>query len=91
MLVGLDCMGAVLLQSQNDGELHPIAYASRTFSPCEMSYGITELETLVVVWVMSHFRTYLYSMGKPCCYRSFYSWCCSSKARLEWKTCLILA
>ena len=59
MLVGLDCMGAVLLQSQNDGELHPIAYASRAFSPCEMSYGITELETLVVVWVMSHFRTYL--------------------------------
>ena len=56
-------LGAVLSQSQDDGELHPIAYTSRALSPCEMNYGITELETLAVVWAMSHFRTYLYGQA----------------------------
>ena len=37
-----------------------MAFASRALSPCEINYGITELETLAVVWAMSHFRTYLY-------------------------------
>ena len=53
-------LGAVLSQIQDNGELHPLAFASRALSPCEINYGITELETLAVVWAMSHFRTYLY-------------------------------
>ena len=53
-------VGAVLSQVQEDGKNHPIAYASRALSPCERNYGITELETLVVVWSTSHFRDYLY-------------------------------
>ena len=52
-------LGAVLSQIQDNGELHPLAFASRALSPCEINYGITELETLAVVWAMSHFRTYL--------------------------------
>ena len=53
-------IGAVLSQRQEDGQLHPVAYASRSLSPAEKDYSITELETLAVVWSISHFHTYLY-------------------------------
>ena len=53
-------LGAVVSQTQEDGKLHPIAFASRALSPCEKNYGITELETLAVVWAISHFKPYLY-------------------------------
>ena len=52
-------LGAVLEQ-QVDGSGHPVAYASRTLSQHEQRYGITELETLAVVWGLCHFRAYLY-------------------------------
>ena len=46
-------LGAVLSQVQEDGRPHPIAYASRSLSPSEKNYGITDLETLAVVWSIS--------------------------------------
>ena len=56
----IDGFGAVLSQVGTDGLLHPVAYASRALSPQEKRYGITELETLAVVWAVSHFHAYLY-------------------------------
>ena len=53
-------LGAVLSQVQSDGRSHPIAYASRGLTPAEKNYGITDLETLAVVWSISHFHYYLY-------------------------------
>ena len=53
-------LGAVLSQTQEDGKVHPVAYASRALSPTERKYAITELETLAVVWAVTHFRYYLY-------------------------------
>ena len=53
-------LGAVLSQAQEGGNLHPVGYASRALSPSEMHYGITDLETLAVVWAISHFSHYLY-------------------------------
>lgn len=53
-------IGAVLSQLQDDNHAHPIAYASRALSPAESKYAITELETLAVVWAMSHFHSFLY-------------------------------
>ena len=53
-------LGAVLSQVQADKKLHPIAYASRALNTAEKRYGITELETLAVVWGVSHFHHYLY-------------------------------
>ena len=56
--------GAVLSQKQRDGEYHPIAYASRSLQPSEKNYGISELETLALVWAVKYFRTY--NLGHPC-------------------------
>ena len=53
-------LGAVLAQEQDDGQVRPIAYASRTLQKHERNYGITELEGLGVVWAVRHFRTYIY-------------------------------
>ena len=53
-------LGAVFSQTQEDGQLHPVAYASRVLSPQECNYGITALETLAVVWATFHFHSYLY-------------------------------
>ena len=53
-------LGAVLSQKQPDGRLHPVAYASRALSPTEKNYSVTELETLAVVWGITHFHSYLY-------------------------------
>ena len=53
-------IGAVLGQYQDDKTLHPIAYASRALSAAEKHYSITELETLAVVWAITHFHHHLY-------------------------------
>ena len=52
-------LGAVLEQEQSDGELHPVAYASRSLTPTERRYGVSELEALAVVWALKNFRAYL--------------------------------
>ncbi len=51
-------LGAVLSQ-EKEGQLHPIAYASRTLDIHECNYGISELETLGLVWAVRHFRPYV--------------------------------
>ena len=53
-------IGAVLGQRQDDNKVHPVAYASRALTTAESHYSITELETLAVVWAISHFHHYLY-------------------------------
>ena len=57
-------LGAVLSQMQDDGTVHPIAYASRSVDKHEKNYGISELETLGLVWAVRYFRPYL--LGHPC-------------------------
>jgi len=57
-------LGAVLSQEQDDGTIHPVAYASRSVDKHERNYGISELETLGLVWAVRYFRPYL--LGHPC-------------------------
>ncbi|UYV85027.1 ATP2C1, partial [Cordylochernes scorpioides] len=56
-IVGL---GAVLMQPDNDGFLHPIHYLSRTTSKHESKYGISELECLAIVWALQKLRPYIF-------------------------------
>ena len=54
-------LGAVLTQEKMEkGHLRsrPIAYASRSLTPAERHYGVTELEALAVVWALRHYRVY---------------------------------
>ena len=53
-------LGSMLSQYQVDHKLHPVAYASRSISSTEANYAITDLETLAVVWAVTHFCYYLY-------------------------------
>ncbi len=57
-------LGAVLSQEQDDGTIHPVAYASRSVDKHERNYGISELKTLGLVWALRYFRHYL--IGHPC-------------------------
>ena len=53
-------LGAVLSQVQEDGKLHPVAFASRALNPSEKNYSVTKLETVAVVWAITHFHSHLY-------------------------------
>ena len=54
-------VGAILSQKQDDGKLHPVAFASHALSQSEKNYSITELETLAVVWAVSHFHSFVWT------------------------------
>ena len=51
-------MGAILMQEDENSELHPIAYASKTFNDAQKNYDTTDREALAVVWALEHFNTY---------------------------------
>ena len=52
-------LGAVLQQEGADGKLHPIAYASRALRSAELSYGVTDLELLGIVYALKCFDAYI--------------------------------
>ena len=53
-------LGAILSQKDQEGEEHPIAYASRKLQPTEQKLSTTEKEYLGIVWAVELFRYYLY-------------------------------
>ena len=53
-------IGAVLSQRQDNGKLHPVAYANCSLSSAECNYSVTEMETLALVWALTKFNHYLY-------------------------------
>ena len=52
-------LGAVLLQEQ-EGELYPVAYASKKLAGAEQRYAAVEKECLAIVWAVGKFELYLY-------------------------------
>ncbi|RUA04545.1 MAG: hypothetical protein DSY43_06060 [Gammaproteobacteria bacterium] len=53
-------LGAILNQKDQNGDEHPIAYASRKLQPREQKLSTTEKECLGIVWAVELFRYYLY-------------------------------
>ena len=53
-------LGEILSQKDQEGEEHPIAYASRKLPPTEQKLSTTEKEYLGIVWAVELFRYYLY-------------------------------
>ena len=44
--------GAVLTQSDSNGDRHPISFISKTFSPAEQNYEIYDRELLAIIWAL---------------------------------------
>lgn len=53
-------LGAILLQEDNTGNKHPVAFASRKLLPRESRYSTIERECLAIVWGINKFHEYLY-------------------------------
>src|SRR6266498_1273255 len=56
-------LGAVLEQEDENGNLGPVAYASRSLTPAEKNYHTTDLKCLAIIWSVRHFYKYL--INKP--------------------------
>ena len=52
-------VGGVLGQKDDDGMEHPIVYLSRSLTPAEGNYTITELECLAIIWCVRKLHFYL--------------------------------
>ncbi|XP_033639876.1 uncharacterized protein K02A2.6-like [Asterias rubens] len=52
-------IGAVLLQTQDNGKRHPICYASRSLSDTEKRYAVIEKEALAATWGCEKFSDYV--------------------------------
>ena len=57
-IVGCDAM----LAQRHEGQLKPVGYASRSFSPTESRWLTAHQELFAVKWALEHFRPYL--MGR---------------------------
>ena len=56
-------VAAILNQKQPNGDIRPVAYASRTLTPTERRYSQTEREGLAVLFGIQRFHIYLYGMS----------------------------
>ncbi len=52
-------VGAVLAQRNDQNKEIVIAYASKSLTPAQQNYPITEQECLAIIWGIQHFHKYL--------------------------------
>ena len=51
-------LGGILMQYDDDDNLHPIAYASKTLNDAQRNYSVSDREALAIVWALEHFNTF---------------------------------
>ena len=52
-------IGAVVIQKDDDGQAHPIAYASRKMNPAETLYSTREQEALAIIFAIDKFDEFV--------------------------------
>ena len=55
----------ILMQKDDNGDLHPCAYLSQTFTTAECNYNIYDCELLAVIHALDHWHHYLQGTGHP--------------------------
>jgi RNase H-like domain found in reverse transcriptase len=55
--------GAVLTQTDINGDRHPVAFLSKTFTDTEQQYEIYDRELLGIVWALKKWRHYIQGSG----------------------------
>ena len=58
-------LAAILSVHTPDGDLHPVAFHSRTFLPAELNYDTHDKELLAIFEAFKHWRQYLEGSGTP--------------------------
>ena len=53
-------IGAALLQPDTNGQMKPVAFASKSLTPTEQRYACIEREMLAIVFVAQRFHTYVF-------------------------------
>ena len=57
--------GGVLMQKDDNGDLHPCTYLSQMFTAAEQNYNIYDWELLTVIHALDHWRHYLQGTSHP--------------------------
>ena len=57
--------GAVLMQTDDAGDLHPCTYFSKTFSSAERNFDIYDRELLAVILTLVEWKQYLQGTSHP--------------------------
>ena len=58
-------VGAVLLQEDESGIEHPVAYFSKKLTKSQRNYSTIEKETLALILALEHFEVYVNSANQP--------------------------
>ena len=58
-------LGCILSQPSSAGDVHPISFYSRKFTPAELNYLIYDKELMAIVAAFKHWRVYVEGAAHP--------------------------